>query len=39
VLRGGGYGSGPDRLTNSARDKLRVERGNDQSGLRVVRRN
>jgi formylglycine-generating enzyme required for sulfatase activity/serine/threonine protein phosphatase PrpC len=39
VLRGGGYGSGPDKLTNSARDKLRVERGNDQSGLRVVRRN
>ena len=39
VLRGGGYGSGPDRMTNSARDKLRVERGNDQSGLRVVRRN
>ena len=39
VLRGGGYGSGPDRMTSSARDKLRVERGNDQSGLRVVRRN
>lgn len=39
VLRGGGYGSGPDRMTNSARDKLRVDRGNDQSGLRVVRRN
>ena len=39
VLRGGGYGSGPDRMTSSARDKLRVDRGNDQSGLRVVRRN
>jgi len=39
VLRGGGYGSGPDKLTSSTRDKLRVERGNDQSGLRVVRRN
>ena len=39
VLRGGGYGSGPDRMTGSARDKLRVDRGNDQSGLRVVRRN
>ena len=38
VLRGGGYGSGPDRMTASARDKLRVDRGNDQSGFRVVRR-
>lgn len=37
VLRGGGYGSGPDKLTNSARDTLRSDRGNDQSGLRVIR--
>lgn len=37
VLRGGGYASGPGALRSSARDKLRSDRGNDQTGLRVVR--
>ncbi|MEX2482727.1 MAG: SUMF1/EgtB/PvdO family nonheme iron enzyme [Gammaproteobacteria bacterium] len=37
VLRGGGYASGPGALRSSARDTLRFDRGNDQTGIRVVR--
>ena len=37
VLRGGGYASGPGGLRSSARDKLRADRGNDQTGIRIVR--
>ena len=38
VLRGGGYGNGPEKLTAFARDRLRVDKGNDQTGFRVIRR-
>jgi formylglycine-generating enzyme required for sulfatase activity/serine/threonine protein phosphatase PrpC len=38
VLRGGGYGSGPEALGSASRDRLRVDRGNDQTGFRVMRR-
>ncbi len=38
VLRGGGYGSGPNALRSSHRDKLRADKGNDQTGFRVVRK-
>ncbi len=37
VLRGGGYGSGPEELRSAARDKFRFDKGNDQTGFRVVR--
>lgn len=37
VLRGGGYGSGPKKLRSAARDKLRFDKGNDQTGIRVIR--
>lgn len=37
VLRGGGYGSGPAKLRTSARDKFRPDKGNDQTGIRLVR--
>ncbi|MCP5201956.1 MAG: SUMF1/EgtB/PvdO family nonheme iron enzyme [Gammaproteobacteria bacterium] len=37
VLRGGGYGSGPRKLRSAARDKFRFDKGNDQTGIRVVR--
>lgn len=37
VLRGGGYGNGPAALRSAARDKLRFDRGNDQTGMRVIR--
>ncbi len=37
VLRGGGYASGPEALRSAARDKQRFDRGNDQTGVRVVR--
>ena len=36
-LRGGGFGSGPAQLRSAARDKFRSDRGNDQTGFRVVR--
>jgi len=39
VLRGGGYGNGPDALTNAAREQFRVDKGNDQTGFRVARKN
>jgi formylglycine-generating enzyme required for sulfatase activity len=38
VLRGGGYGSGPEALRSSARDKFRYDKGNDQTGFRVMRK-
>lgn len=38
VLRGGGYGSGPDELGSASRDKFRVDKGNDQTGFRVMRK-
>lgn len=37
VLRGGGYGSGPEELRSAARDRFRFDKGNDQTGFRVVR--
>jgi formylglycine-generating enzyme required for sulfatase activity/serine/threonine protein phosphatase PrpC len=37
VLRGGGYGNGPRQLRSAARDKFRFDKGNDQTGIRVVR--
>ena len=37
VLKGGGYSSGPEELRNAARDKFRFDKGNDQTGIRVVR--
>ena len=37
VLRGGGYGSGPEQLRSAARDKFRSDKGNDQTGIRLIR--
>lgn len=37
VLRGGGFGNGPDELRSSARDRFRSDKGNDQTGFRVAR--
>ena len=37
VLRGGGYGSGPEQLRSAARDRFRSDKGNDQTGIRLVR--
>ena len=37
VLKGGGYSSGPEELRNAARDKFRFDKGNDQTGIRVLR--
>lgn len=37
VLRGGGFSSGPDKLRSAGRDKFRPDKGNDQTGIRVIR--
>ncbi len=37
VLKGGGYSSGPEELRPAARDKFRFDKGNDQTGIRVLR--